>query len=463
MHKHAVTVEFGNSYGYDGNGSQTTRTIGVVTYSVTYDYENRLVAVSGGSISASFVYDASGSRVKGTVNGVTTVYVAGVYEYQNGAITLYYEGSAMRRTGYASDNGVFYNLQDQLKSTSSVLNQNGTLNGTPNYFFPYGGKRSATFSALTTKRFTGQYHEAGLPGGEGLSYYNARWYDAQLGRFTSADTIVPGPSNPQALNRYSYVQNNPTGRIDPTGHYDVVPGDASYNYNAGTNGGVAVRTQPKVSQNFLPSSWYKAVAPTVFTGLPFDVPTGGNVFFMNHFGATDFAKANAARAYSHTSGLHGGVDFMVPSGTSIYSRTTGIVVGFNTHDADPNVVVRVNTKAMGDLYVVYGHVTANPNLQNGSTVTPDTPIGTIWSNPDGDHIHLTIYQDRDGVRTTYNPLYFFGPTTFDYDSHIRVQPNAGGLAVDQNMWKFNYSANSFWNGDDVGAVDTSENRIQPPR
>ena len=61
---------------------------------------------------------------------------------------------------------------------SSVLNQNGTLNGTPNYFYPYGGKRSASFSALTTKRFTGQYHEAGLPGGKGLSYYNARWYDA---------------------------------------------------------------------------------------------------------------------------------------------------------------------------------------------------------------------------------------------------------------------------------------------
>jgi hypothetical protein len=48
--------------------------------------------------------------------------VAGVYEYQNGATTLYYEGSAMRCSGYASDNGVFYLLQDQLKSTSSVLN-----------------------------------------------------------------------------------------------------------------------------------------------------------------------------------------------------------------------------------------------------------------------------------------------------------------------------------------------------
>ena len=88
-----------------------------------------------------------------------------------------------------------------------------------NYYYPYGANRGGTaFSGLSTKRFTGQYHESNLPGGEGLSYYNARWYDAQLGRFLSADTIVPGPANPQAFNRYSYVLNNPLKYTDPTGH-----------------------------------------------------------------------------------------------------------------------------------------------------------------------------------------------------------------------------------------------------
>ena len=73
-----------------------------------------------------------------------------------------------------------------------------------NYYYPYGGNRGgAAFSGLSTKRFTGQYHESSLPGGEGLSYYNARWYDAQLGRFLSADTIVPGPHNPQAFSHYN--------------------------------------------------------------------------------------------------------------------------------------------------------------------------------------------------------------------------------------------------------------------
>ena len=94
-------------------------------------------------------------------------------------MTKYYEGGAMRRTGYATDNGVFYTLSDQLRSTSVLVNQNGTVKSR-NYYYPYGGNRGGSaFSGITTKRFTGQYHEQGLPGGEGLAFYNARWYDAR--------------------------------------------------------------------------------------------------------------------------------------------------------------------------------------------------------------------------------------------------------------------------------------------
>jgi len=46
-----------------------------------------------------------------------------------------------------------------------------------------------------------------------------RWYDAQLGRWISADTIVPDPANPQSLNRFAYVYNNPLRYTDPTGHF----------------------------------------------------------------------------------------------------------------------------------------------------------------------------------------------------------------------------------------------------
>ncbi len=70
-------------------------------------------------------------------------------------------------------------------------------------------QRDVPFNSITAKRFTGQYHEASLPGGEGLSFYNARWYDPKLGSFLSADSIVPAPLDPQSLNRYAYVGGNP--------------------------------------------------------------------------------------------------------------------------------------------------------------------------------------------------------------------------------------------------------------
>ena len=137
--------------------------------------------------------------------------------------TTYYSGPggavAFRRSGYDVDNGVFYLLRDHLGSSSVIVDSSGAIVSNE-YYFPYGSNRGVTaHSELTTKRFTGQYHEAGLPGDEGLSYYNARWYDAQLGRFVSADTIVPRPMNPQSFNRMAYTLNNPIRFTDPTGFY----------------------------------------------------------------------------------------------------------------------------------------------------------------------------------------------------------------------------------------------------
>ncbi len=48
-------------------------------------------------------------------------------------------------------------------------------------------------------------------------YYRARWYDAQLGRFTSEDPIgLAG-----GLNYFAYVRNNPPNSTDPYGLYDI--------------------------------------------------------------------------------------------------------------------------------------------------------------------------------------------------------------------------------------------------
>ncbi len=46
-----------------------------------------------------------------------------------------------------------------------------------------------------------------------------------LGRFLSPDTQAPDLGNPQDLNLYSYVRNNPVRFNDPSGHCIPYIGD----------------------------------------------------------------------------------------------------------------------------------------------------------------------------------------------------------------------------------------------
>ena len=62
-------------------------------------------------------------------------------------------------------------------------------------------------------KFTGQE----LDSESGLYYYGARYYDPEIGRFISPDSIVQDYTDPQTLNRYSYCRNNPLIYIDPNG------------------------------------------------------------------------------------------------------------------------------------------------------------------------------------------------------------------------------------------------------
>src|SRR5205814_3392311 len=52
----------------------------------------------------------------------------------------------------------------------------------------------------------------------GLIYLNARYYDPQIGRFLSADTMTPGDLI-VALNRYAYAFNDPINYSDANGHW----------------------------------------------------------------------------------------------------------------------------------------------------------------------------------------------------------------------------------------------------
>jgi len=131
----------------------------------------------------------------------------------------YYAGAqliAMREIT-STGNTLYYLHSDHLGSTSVTTDASGNVLARQNYY-PYGGVRASTGTLPTDIMFTGQRADA-----TGLYFYNARYYSSTLGRFVSADSIVPELGNPQALNRYAYVFNNPLKYVDPTGHMGTIP------------------------------------------------------------------------------------------------------------------------------------------------------------------------------------------------------------------------------------------------
>jgi len=77
----------------------------------------------------------------------------------------------------------------------------------------------------------------------GLYYYNARYYDPELGRFIQADTVVPNEADPQTLNRYTYCDNNPLNNIDPSGNLAFLAGLAiAVAVGAAAGAGIAAAT-----------------------------------------------------------------------------------------------------------------------------------------------------------------------------------------------------------------------------
>jgi RHS repeat-associated protein len=65
-----------------------------------------------------------------------------------------------------------------------------------------------------------------------LDYFGARYYASSMGRWTSSDPsglYMADPENPQTLNLYSYVGNNPLMYTDPSGLYACTPDPAGAN------------------------------------------------------------------------------------------------------------------------------------------------------------------------------------------------------------------------------------------
>ena len=191
-----------------------------------------------GDNSATYVYDASGNRVRKITGGVTTDYIYGasgnvVAEYSGGAWTRGYVYSSAGQLVAQYDGAIgatgattLFVHKDHLGSTRVLTTVSASVSDSMDYL-PFGEQIAG--STGSSHKFTGKERDAE----SGLDDFDARYYSSALGRFISADwSATPEPvpyadfHDPQSLNLYAYVRNIPMTNVDANGHetsvWDVV-------------------------------------------------------------------------------------------------------------------------------------------------------------------------------------------------------------------------------------------------
>ena len=217
-------------YGFDQSGNMTVEPVVPQQNYMTWDGENRMTALSGGS-AASYAYDGNGMRVvKSITGGPSTVSIFSgssvIAEYDNGAAPSaptreYIYNGAGDTTGLLamiSGGATTYYHQDHL---SVRLTTDGTLDS-PTYgqvlsqegHFPFGEPWYQ--AGQGNKWFFTSYDRDSE---SGLDYALARYYDSRTGAFGSADPLTGSSGDPQSWNRYAYGRNDPIDITDPSGKH----------------------------------------------------------------------------------------------------------------------------------------------------------------------------------------------------------------------------------------------------
>ena len=145
-------------------------------------------------------------------------------------------------------NTVEYYFSDHLGSADVITNASGTITKESDYY-PYGGEIPVITGDSNRYKFSGKERDTE----SGLDNFGARYDSSSLGRFMTPDwaarpTAVPYAvfGDPQSLNLYGYVRNDPVSRADLDGHEGAehdsfITGADMYSISSGFSmvGGVA--------------------------------------------------------------------------------------------------------------------------------------------------------------------------------------------------------------------------------
>lgn len=278
-------------FSYDSAGNQLQNNTG---QSFVYDAAGRLAKVKNqsGTTLATYTYGASNKRLI-TQTGSETSTDKTYYIWEGDAVIVEYVEQTTATMPKWSKNYIYlggrllatqapngtseivqYHHPDRLGTKLVTNNLDTTSFSQAN--LPFGTALDAESTGTTNRRFT-SYDRSGTTG---LDYAVNRHYDPRQGRFTQVDPLgmaAASLADPQSLNMYSYVGNDPVNRVDPDGQF----WGALFKFIVGLftnlkpnviNGSFTFHNAPPISVAFTPNFQNIGVG---FAGIGFSLRSNG--------------------------------------------------------------------------------------------------------------------------------------------------------------------------------------------
>lgn len=248
-------------YGYDAAGNRLSDGQG---QTIVMGLRGKPKRINQDEQIEKFRYGPSGGRyLRVHADGSKTFYLKGsAVEYRvpaSGDPSLI---TYIRRGGYSpiaqvdttdlSDPKYAYYLRDHLGSPLRTVDDAG--NPQPGIRHdPWGQPTDASGVALALQEehraFTGHENIASA----NLIHMNGRVYDPAIGQFLGPDPVIQSPGNLLNLTRYSYINHNPLGGIDPSGlvvvGFDDAFAEQVSNQITNQGGGITIHRGPLTPEN----------------------------------------------------------------------------------------------------------------------------------------------------------------------------------------------------------------------
>lgn len=218
-----ITQTYSLTYDKQGNLTSKEDYLGTTNYS--WNSKNRLTKLTlpTGEV-FTYSYSPNGTRLtKGSSKGSFTKYSYSGIKLQSEVTRDTGRGTITTSFNYTPD-GEPYSLKRSSATYYYHLNAHGDvisltdqqIKEVASYSYgPWGNEEKAKGSLADSNqvRYAGYYYDSDAD----MYYLISRYYDASLGRFISRDATKHSDRKPIGRNEYIYCNNDPIGKIDPTG------------------------------------------------------------------------------------------------------------------------------------------------------------------------------------------------------------------------------------------------------